>query len=135
MNKGTYQNKISTKEIIKYLKIFLVALILVLSACNNDDENNEICSTENPLEDIVWLSEIRNMFDQDMGPMRQKITQYKYYGKDVFMIESCYQCPDAISIVYDCEKNVVCEFGGIDGRNTCPDFYQNATEEKILYDN
>ncbi len=103
-------------------------------SCNTDD-HDEICNSENPLEDIAWLSEIRDMFDQDMGPQRQRIIQYKYYGEDVFLIESCYRCPDALSYIYDCQGNVVCEFGGIDGRNTCPDFDQNSAEEKILYDN
>ncbi|MCH7770781.1 MAG: hypothetical protein IIA49_07155 [Bacteroidetes bacterium] len=70
-----------------------------------------------------------------MGSQRQMIIQYWYNGNDVLLIDNCYQCADALSVVYDCEKNIVCEFGGIDGRNTCPDFYQIATNEEILYDN
>ena len=109
--------------------------MIVLSACSIDDENNITCNTDNPLEDISWLKEIRDGFDSDMGSQRQMIIQYRYNGNDVLLIDNCYQCADALSVVYDCEKNIVCEFGGIDGRNTCPDFYQIATNEEILYDN
>ena len=109
--------------------------MIVLSACSIDDENNITCNTDNPLEDISWLKEIRDGFDSDMGSQRQMIIQYWYNGNDVLLIDNCYQCADALSVVYDCEKNIVCEFGGIDGRNTCHDFYQIATNEEILYDN
>jgi len=118
----------------KNILFIILGFLSIFFACNVDD-HDEICNSENPLEDIAWLSEIRDMFDQDMGPQRQRIIQYKYYGEDVFLIESCYRCPDALSYIYDCQGNVVCEFGGIDGRNTCPDFDQNSAEEKILYDN
>ena len=131
----SFMQKIDTKEIMESFRVLMIAVLLTLSACYNDIENNEICNSDDPLEDIVWLSEIRNLFDQDMGPQRQRITQYKYYGNDVFLIENCFQCADALSIVYDCKANIVCEFGGIDGRNTCPNFDQNKTNEKILYDN
>ncbi|NOX66186.1 MAG: hypothetical protein GXO85_10465 [Chlorobi bacterium] len=116
----------------KYFKLFIIILVIILSACS---DQNKICGSDNPLDEIAWLREIRDQFDEDMGPQRQRIIQYKYYGNDVFLIEECFQCADAVSIVYDCEKNIVCEFGGYSGKNTCPDFNQNATEEKILYDN
>jgi len=120
---------------MKILPILILGLLLVLSACNNDDESNITCSTDNPLEEISWLKEIRDRFDMDMGPQRQMIIKYRYNEEDVFLIDDCYQCADNIITVYDCEKNIVCEFGGIDGRNTCPDFEQNTTNKVILYDN
>ncbi len=118
---------------IKYLLSLGLAIVL-LTSCK-DDEPDKTCNYDNPLQEISWLKDIRDGFDLDTGPQRQRIIQYWYNGKDVFLIQSCYQCPDALSVVYDCEKNIVCEFGGIDGLNTCPDFGQNATNEKILYDN
>lgn len=91
--------------------------------------------TNAPLEEISWLRDIRDTFDKDMGPQRQRITQYRYQREDVFLIEVCYQCADAMTFVYNCAGNMICEFGGIAGVNTCPDFKQNATDKKILYDN
>ena len=120
---------------MRKIKILAIGLMIVLSACSKDDEDSITCNTNNPLEEISWLKGIRDVFDLDMGAQRQMIIQYRYNGEDVFLIVHCYQCPDAISVVYDCEKNIVCEFGGIDGRDTCPGFYQNATNEETLYDN
>ena len=116
---------------MKFIKLIFVSSTLMLS-CGN--ENNKVCNTDNPLEELGWLNEIRSRFDMDMGPQRQRITQYKYDGKYVFKIEDCYQCADALTYVYNCEGEIICEFGGLDGVNTCPDFEQNATDEKILYD-
>ena len=117
---------------IKFL--FLVILAVLAICCKDKEVNNKACNSDNPLEEISWLKEIKDSFDLDMGPQRQQIIQYRYAGKDVFWVDNCFQCPDALVIVYDCEKNIVCEFGGIDGRNTCPDFEQNAKNKKILYD-
>ena len=64
-----------------------------------------------------------------------QILEYTYNEKKVYMISSCYQCPDAIDAVYDKENKRLCEFGGIDGRNTCPDFDQKATGKKIIWQN
>ena len=75
------------------------------------------------------LSKNKKYYLEELGRIK------KQYGNDVFLIENCFQCADALSIVYDCKANIVCEFGGIDGRNTCPNFDQNKTNEKILYDN
>lgn len=118
---------------MKVIQYLIFGFLVILTACSKD--NNKACNTDNPLKEISWLKEIKEIFDLDMGYQRQQIIQYRYDGKDVFAIDYCYQCPDALVVVYDCEKNIVCEFGGIDGRNTCPDFEQNATDETILYDN
>ena len=100
----------------------------------DDDENNKVCFTDDPLEELAWLSDIRDTFDKDMGPQRQMIIMYKYHGEYVFLIDDCYQCPDALAFVFNCEGKATCEFGGFAGVNTCPDFEQNATDEKVLYD-
>jgi len=36
---------------------------------------------------------------------------------------------------YDCEGNVICEFGGFDGRNTCPDFESNVSNMELIWTN
>lgn len=113
-------------------KIIVLLFILLFIGCNEDEK--EVCYTNDPLEEISWLSDIRDSFDKDMGLQRQRIIMYKYHGEYVFLIDDCYQCPDALAFVFDCEGKVICEFGGFTGINTCPDFGQNATDEKALYD-
>ncbi|MBN1118519.1 MAG: hypothetical protein JXA77_15015 [Bacteroidales bacterium] len=64
-----------------------------------------------------------------------QIIQYNYKGETVFMINSCYMCPDALAVVYGCDGEIVCEFGGFAGLNTCPDFYSLATDSLMLWNN
>lgn len=119
---------------MKSAKLLLFVFLFMAVSCEKDDKNDTACGVDNPLENISWLNDIKEVFEMDAGLQRQRITQYKYHGNDVFLIEECYQCADALQIVYDCEKNIICEFGGIDGRNTCPDFVSHASNEKVLYD-
>jgi hypothetical protein len=35
----------------------------------------------------------------------------------------------------NCEGDIICEFGGIDGKNTCLDFDTEATDSTMLFDN
>ncbi len=37
--------------------------------------------------------------------------------------------------VYNCQGQVICQFGGIAGLNTCPDFYDTATDKKVIWKN
>ena len=40
---------------------------------------------------------------------------------------------DGLVLVYNCSGEVICEFGGIDGRNTCADFETEATNPVVLF--
>ncbi len=113
--------------------LITVLMAAMLASCSKSD-NTQHCDTSDPLRDIPWLREIKERFDKDMGPQRQMIIQYQYRGETVFLIDDCHGCADNLITVYDCEKNTVCEFGGIAGKNTCSDFHENATNKKVLYD-
>ncbi len=127
------------------MKIVAIACLILLTACHKNKvivencfgENSKdlVCSFENPLEELGWLQELKNQFDLQMGPQKKKIVQYLYNGENVFLVDECFQCADALIHIYDCEKNIVCKIGGIGGVNTCPNFEQNAKDEKILYFN
>lgn len=110
-----------------------IAIGLLMFACNKSDVGNA-CDTDDPLNDTPWLKDLKEQFDKDMSPTRQIIIQYSYNGETVFYVDYCNLCSDALITVYDCEKNVVCEFGGTAGKNTCPDFTEKTTDKKILYD-
>ncbi|MFC2129706.1 DUF6970 domain-containing protein [Bacteroidota bacterium] len=88
---------------------------------------------ENPLEDLQWLKDIKQSIQLSMGPAGSQIIQYTYKGEFVFYVDMCNQCPDGLVLVYNCEGEVICEFGGIDSRNTCVDFDTEATDSTMLF--
>ncbi|TGV03980.1 DUF6970 domain-containing protein [Flavivirga rizhaonensis] len=110
---------------------FLLLLLISFFGCNETDDDNassKICSAD-PLENVEWLKELVN----NPNPNGLEIIQYDYKQQTVFSINNCLNCADGFVIVYDCKKNKVCEFGGIAGINTCPDFDTKAINKKVLF--
>jgi hypothetical protein len=56
-----------------------------------------------------------------------------YDNKEGFLIDLCVQCPDALTTFYDCEGNIVCEFGGYLGTNTCPNFEEKTSKRALIW--
>lgn len=117
--------------------LFFFAITFIATACKKDDQPEEatICDIDNPLETLQWLKEIRDGFDMQANPLPKRITQYFYQGECVFLIDGCVGCDDNLTTVYNVDQDVICEFGGIAGVDTCPDFDTEATGELILYGN
>lgn len=120
--------------------LFFFALILLSTSCEKDKPTIDsggivvtTCTVQNPLETIQWLKEIRDGFDMQANPLPKRITQYFYQGECVFLIDGCVGCDDNLTTVYNVDQEVICEFGGIAGVNTCPDFDTVATGQVILY--
>lgn len=118
------------------LASFLLLILVVCAAdrCREATRQGEPQTTNcNPDGTLpAWLSELIKS-----GPASNKsiIIQYKYTGQAVFSVNMCLDCADAMTVVYDCDQNVVCQFGGIAGLNTCPDFEQNATRIRVIWEN
>lgn len=112
--------------------IYILGILLLFCSCDKDEQENT-CG-ENPLENISWLKELVDNENNTDDTSGLEIIQYTYKNNTVFSVNDCINCADAITVVYDCEKNVLCEFGGIAGVNTCSDFYDEAIKESILYD-
>jgi hypothetical protein len=113
----------------------VLVTLIGLAACNSKESNDKYyCDSANPTEEIPWLKEIREdlMISAKMSGFQ--IIGYKYKGESVFYIDACYYCADDIKSVYDCNGNVICEFGGFAGLNTCPDFETEATDSTMLFD-
>lgn len=113
--------------------ILPICLLLLAFSCKKTESTEQVCNVSNPLEEIDWLKEIKDYYDQDMTQFQQSITQYTYHNEYVFAINNCVGCADGMIMVYDCEKNEVCQFGGIAGSNTCPDFETSASNKIVLY--
>ncbi len=114
--------------------IVLIVTLFFLS-CTSDNEDPKTCGTNNPLEDIAWLKELKENVEMSASPAKAVFTQYTYNNETVFSIDTCADCADNLITVYNCEKEVICMFGGIGGLNTCPDFEQKATNKLILWEN
>ena len=117
----------------------IILSLLLLSDFSCETETTEeieplVCGVENPLEDLQWLKEIRDEITMRMSIAGAQIIQYTYHSEPVFWVNDCYNCPDVLISVYNCQGDVICEFGGIDGRNTCPDFASQATDSTMLFD-
>jgi hypothetical protein len=105
---------------LKYTLIFF-AIILMATSCKKDNQ--------------TITKETKEAFELSMSPSAKRITQYFYQGECVFLIDGCLQCNDNLTTVYDVNQDIICEFGGIAGVDTCPDFDTEATDETILWDN
>ncbi len=113
------------------LLTILSAFLILSSTCNKEDIDT--CNTPNPLTDLAWLKQIKETFDKDMSASRQKIDLYLYNEKSVFKIIDCADCADGMETIYNCAGQKICEFGGIAGLNTCPDFQDKAKFVKNMY--
>ena len=99
--------------------IVFFSLLLLVTSCKSKN------STQGKEQKILWIEELKIQFKEAVN-QEQQIILYKYKNQYVYLVDACYQCPDAMSFVYDKEKNKLCEFGGIIGVNSCPDFNDKA---------
>jgi hypothetical protein len=109
-------------------------LLVFLFACNNDNANLTTCNTEEPNEELTWLHELIREYEQSESSSH-KIDHYKWKNRDVFLVASCYMCADGIEVVYDCEGEEICIFGGLAGHNSCPEFTKEAKFIGTLFQN
>ena len=116
--------------------LFLFLSIILCTACSGKEVFSTTWNTSNPLEELTWLNQIKTSFEQSGTSVKREIYQYNYQGSTVFLVDDCARnCSDALQIVYNCREQEICEFGGIAGVNTCPNFYEKATNKIILYEN
>lgn len=111
--------------------ISILAILLVLGSCKNKKEYNNVCETDDPVNDIEWLNTYvdgRNQSSMDCG---YQIIRYKYNGDYVYWIDDCVG-KDSIDIICNCTGDVVCEYDEVTGHNSCPDFAEGATDSTMI---
>jgi hypothetical protein len=113
----------------------LVLCFSIFISCSNTSDENMTCNVGNPLDEISWLQQIKTSFEQSASATKKLIIQYSYNEESVFLIDSCTGCADNLTTVYNCNGDVICEFGGIAGLNTCIDFNETATNKIVLWEN
>ena len=117
--------------VIKYLLICVV----MLCSCNKDDAPNplKVCAND-PLQEIQWLQKRIQNETTSANSSGLEIIQYQYQNSLAFSINDCTNnCSDALTRIFDCEQNLICEKGGISGIDTCADFFKEAKNSVILF--
>jgi len=120
---------------LKKTPLILFALLVLISCVNNLETQEISCSSNAPLQELAWLHNIKISFEQSTDAAKKQIIQYRYKNETVFLIDPCFNCPDNLITVYSCSGEKICEFGGIAGINTCPDFHEKATNKTIIWEN
>lgn len=115
--------------------LFIFSIILLIYCGEIKELNPTICSTNNSLEDLVWLKELREtLLIIDCAGI-STIKQYTYNSNTVFEVNLSGSFAGGQIVIYDCNGNIICKFSEILGENTCPDFYDLATNKLSLYEN
>lgn len=120
------------------LRSFLIFLLIafIFVSCKTDKQNKNMpCDSDHPIESVSWLGTLKHTLETNAGPAGAQINRYLYNGQYVFWVEDCHNCADGMISVYSCSGSVICQFGGIAGLNTCPDFYTTATDSTMLWKN
>ncbi len=111
-----------------------IIICIVITACSSKEQKGiNTCERDNPTEDLAWLKRIKESFQQTASLSRKEIYQYNFNGENVYYIDDCVSCNDSQQIVYNCKGEKICEFGGIMGLNSCPDFFNKAVNRKLLW--
>lgn len=88
---------------------------------------------EDPMEELEWLNDIverHNSMDVDR---KADIYEYTYKDEKLYLADMCVGCPDFITVVFNCRGIIVCEFGGITGKNTCPDIEEESISKRLIW--
>ena len=114
--------------------IIIMSLIFLHFSCEKDENDNQetVCGTTNPLQEIEWL---KNLINELENAPTTEIYIYTYKGEKVFAVTTCAICPDGVTQVHDCDSNIICVFGGYAGMNICPDFDTLAVKDSLLWKN
>ena len=119
-----------------FFAIMLTAIIFVSCKTDKQNENKNMpCDSDSPIESIIWLGNLKHSLENNGNYQGAQIYRYRYDSQYVFWVEDCHNCADGMINVYSCSGNVICQFGGIAGLNTCPDFYTTATDSTMLWKN
>ena len=104
------------------MKAILKSLIvmLVLMSCEGLDLPGDLPSC---IEDQI-KAEVRN--SQVREPNKASVEAYLYQGEKVYIFDPGSGYADWLFTAYNTKCEVICQFGGFAGMNTCPDFTENA---------
>lgn len=92
----------------------------------------EIDCIDDPLIEYQWLADIKFVFEANQSASGEQIIQYIYNDECVYLTGT-EECCDNLIEVYNTQGEIICEFSGIAGLDTCPDFFDLATNRRVLF--
>lgn len=109
-------------------KVILITLISCLAfSCENLDIPSDLPEC---IEDQI-KSEVRN--SKVRVPNKASVEAYLYNGEKVYIFNPGSGYADWLSTAYNQDCEVICEFGGFAGLNTCPDFNETAESLGVIW--
>lgn len=85
---------------------YIIVLVVVMCSCKEESIDN--CSVKSPLEQLPWLAdEISSLQSSTTLAPYFYIAKAKYRGNTVFIIENCCALCNTITIVFNCEGNMI----------------------------
>lgn len=117
--------------VMKISKIILLLLVITFAQCDKPIEPS-ICPDS---ENRDWYRTLTKQYKRS-NHIKVEIYSYTYNAQMVISVQTVEPtCCDFMDVVYDCSGNVICQFGGFAGLNTCPDFGTEATDKKLIFKN
>ena len=108
------------------MKNVLMMTLLLLLSCEEDCSQKK-CT--NP----IWIN--ATIQSITLQGNKGEIIKYLYQNQEVYLVRGCLECADYNDVVRNCEGKIICEFGGIAGINTCPDFSKVAIKLATIWKN
>ena len=83
--------------------ISLSFFLLLIMSCSSDD-NNLVCSVENPIENLNWLKSEIDLLKNNEEEYNY-VTQTKHNDQTVFVFANCNPLINSVFLVKNCEGN------------------------------
>lgn len=115
------------KKIAMKIKILLLTIALTCFSCNKSDDKDDIIPK--------CLQVIIDENISNPQTLIGKIETYLYNNEEVFLFTPREDTADVPTVVLNSACEGICEFGGIAGLNTCPDFFETAEFIRIVWEN
>ena len=111
----------------------IIILLLFVLMCSAFQCQSSFYADDPYCSDTAWLQTIIENAKQNSS--KAEVIRYRYNEQTVYYINTCIDCADGMAQVHTCSGEVICQFGGIAGFNTCPDFNDTATDKKVIWKN
>lgn len=88
-----------------HFKYFIFIIIVIVFSCKDEDEKIAVCGTEDPLENLEWITE---KIGDPYSWIEIEIYYIKYNNTDyigAFYLPTSY---GSYIVIYDCDGNKIC---------------------------
>jgi len=120
-------------NITNFFPYIYTLIFIAVVGCDAETLRPIACNVEEPEKNIDWLAALIAQAEAQPGDV-VRITLFTYENEDVFFIQQSENIADHMDIVKNCAGETICQFGGIAGLNTCPDFQEDAMGGQIIWE-